>query len=128
MDEMTGRWGLCQWFEEHGTDIVHPDDLEAFRRFLPNGKVFQCLCQEGDYLVLRYGDLRFRVRPLLFKPVPVPSTKIGDRVRIRSNGEVLPAVITGMAWHFQRSEPYYSVTVNGKERSKRYWQSDFVER
>lgn len=120
------RWGLYQWFQEHGTDLVHPDELEAFRRLLPSGKVFECIGRESDYLVLTYGERRFHVKPALFKPVPAPAKKIGDRVCIRRKGDIVPAVVTDVIWHFQRSEPFYFVAAASRKLSKRYWQSDFV--
>lgn len=120
------QWGLYQWFEESGVDLVHPDDLDSFRRFLPNGKVFQCVGQHEEYLVLAYGNLHFRVKPSLFKPVPTPGRQFGETVNVKSKGDSLTGVVGDIIWHFQKAEPYYHVLVNGKKLKKQYWQNDFA--
>lgn len=119
------RWGLYQWFEEHGRHLVHAADLEAFRQLSPNGKLFLWEGMEGDYLVLRYGDAVFRVRPDLFRPVGEPLFGFGSRVSVPGKGD---GVVTGMSWHFKRGEPMYVITVKGKELKKRYYSSDLSSR
>src|SRR5947209_6457546 len=106
MTEFVCRYGLYQWFEEHGRGLIHDDDLESFLRFLPNGKVFHCAGVEGEYLLLSYGEHQFRVKPTLFKAVPQPQKTIGERVCVRSKGKVVNGVICDIMWHFQRSEPF----------------------
>ena len=46
---MNIKWGLYPWFIEHGTELIHPDDLEKFRKETNNCKVFQCI-EEGNYI------------------------------------------------------------------------------
>ena len=125
MSDPVLQWGLYQWFGESGVDLVHPDDLEAFCRFLPNGKVFHCVGRYGEYLVMAYDDLRFRVKPSLFKPVPTPARQFGGTVGVKSKGEYFLGVIGDVIWHFQKAEPYYHVFVDGKKLKKQYWQTDF---
>jgi hypothetical protein len=61
----------------------------------------------------------------LFKPVPSPARRIGDKVSITSQEKKLRVVIVDIGWHFKRAEPIYFVATDGKKRSKRYWQDDF---
>jgi hypothetical protein len=126
MTNFVCQYGLYQWFEEHGTDLIHADDLESFRRFLPNGKVFHCVGVDGEYLILSYGEHEFRLKPQLFKPVPQPARTIGESVSVRSKGEVINGVIHEIMWHFQRAEPFYFVLADGKKLSKQYWKDDFI--
>ncbi|MFO0260520.1 MAG: DUF6960 family protein, partial [Planctomycetota bacterium] len=61
------RWGLYPWFPEHGESMIHPDDVAAVKDLTPNGKVFQVIEEDGTYLVLSYGEVRFRAKPDLFR-------------------------------------------------------------
>ncbi len=120
--ELVGKWGLYQWFEEHGTTLVHPFDLDALRSFHPNGRVFECIAEDDCFLVLRYGEAQFRVRPSLFKEVPAPKWKIGETVEVVDKGRL--GQVTEIKWHFQRAEPMYFLSFDGKISKKRYWSRD----
>ena len=118
-------WGLYPWFQEHGTHLVHPNDLEAWVALQPYGRVFERVGEEGEFLKLAYGNHVFRVKPDFFRPVRSPSKRIGDVVRLESGGEVKEGTIVEIQWHHQRNEPFYLLKINGKRSSRRYWDSDF---
>jgi hypothetical protein len=121
------KWCLYQWFPEFGTNLVHPDDLDAFQRLIPNGKVFRCSESEGGFLKLQYGRDFYRVRPShLFKEVSRPEKVFFEMVKILQKGKVLSAEVTDILWHFQRSSPFYLVSIDGKKLKKRYIASDFL--
>src|SRR5262249_5919736 len=42
--------GVYPWFPEHGTHVVHPDDLETFTKLVPAGKVFTVVGEGDGYL------------------------------------------------------------------------------
>lgn len=69
---MNSKWGTYPWFVEHGIDLIHPDDFEAFKQEANNSKVFECI-KERDYIILKYNNNFYRVRDMLFKPVPAPN-------------------------------------------------------
>ncbi|MFN9753482.1 MAG: DUF6960 family protein, partial [Planctomycetota bacterium] len=117
------RWGLYPWFPEHGESMIHPDDVAAVKDLTPNGKVFQVIEEDGTYLVLSYGEVRFRAKPDLFRAVDRPDKQIGDAVEVESKGEPKSGTIVGIEWHHQRNEPFYFVAIDGKQSSKRYWDS-----
>lgn len=79
-DRMKFKWGIYPWFREHGVDLIHPDDLEAFTQEASNCKVFECV-DDSDYLTLRYNGNYYRVKDRLFKPVPNPEYAFGETVR-----------------------------------------------
>ena len=29
---MNTKWGIYPWFAEHGIELIHPDDFEAFKQ------------------------------------------------------------------------------------------------
>jgi len=65
-----GTWGLYPWFEEHGAELVHSDDIDEFRKLSPYGKVFLRTGEDNGFIRLAYGDRTFHVKPDLFQPVP----------------------------------------------------------
>ena len=48
--EVRSTWGLCAWFEELGTALIHPDDLDVVRALRPNGKVFRVVDADDAFL------------------------------------------------------------------------------
>lgn len=124
MSEENTSWGLYPWFEEHGVDLIHPDDLATVRALLPNGKVFRLVGEEQEFLRLRYGDVEFRARPSLFKPVAGHVRGVGETIALSDGrmGEVI-----GVQWHQKRDEPMYQLRLEGKKKSNRYWNADFAD-
>ena len=117
------KWGIYPWFMEHGVDLIHPDDLEAFKKVANNGKVFECT-EVNDYITLRYGNKYYRVKDKLFKPVPSPKYNFEESVKIKENGERV--IITDIMWHYGKRKHYYLVSIGGKNKSKRYLESEFI--
>lgn len=118
----TGERGIYSWFEEHGADLVHPADLEAWRALRPSGKVFRREGPGGEYIVLRYGEANFRVRPELFEPIDAPVVAMGRSVALKTGED---AAVLNIGYHHKRNEPMYQLTVAGRKKSKRYWNGDF---
>lgn len=116
-------WGLYPWFEEHGANMIHPEDLLLVRAITPSGKVFQKTGEDGDFIRLRYGTVEFRAKPSLFCLVDATIHGIGTTVSLEDGGR---GEVTGIHWHHQRSEPMYELRVEGKKTSRRYWNSDFT--
>jgi hypothetical protein len=127
MDISAGDWGLFQWFEEHGLDLIHPDDRDSMRQLMPNGKLFEVIGKDGGYITLRYAEHRYRVKPALFRPVSAPPFSFGGCVRIRKGGNVISATICDIMWHFQKAEPFYYLWTGGKRLKKQYWSRDFLD-
>lgn len=121
--DTTKKWGLYPWFEEHGVELVHPDDLAAFRSLMPNGKVFE-LETEGNFLALRYRDRRYRVKPDLFNPVDPPLYDFGQRVIVTATGD--EAIVDEIHWHFQRREAMFFLVQKGRRLTKRFWAKDLL--
>jgi hypothetical protein len=118
------HWGLYLWFVEYEPELVHPDDLDQFRNFKPYGHVFHCIGKDLSYLILQYGDSRFRVKPDLFRPVPPPRHIVGEVVSVARDNGIVTAVVCDVMWHFKKSKPYYHVAINGKRSGRQYWDED----
>lgn len=123
MDTRRARWGLYPWFEEHGADLIHAEDLAVVRALAPNGKVFRVTGEDEGFIRLSYGEIVFRARPSLFREVGGEVHGIGEVIALRDgrSGEVI-----GIQWHHQRAEPMYQLRLAGKKGSNRYWNSDFA--
>lgn len=120
---MNSKWGTYPWFVEHGVDLIHSDDLEAFKQEANNSKVFECI-DRGDYITLKYNDKCYRVKDKLFKPVPAPKYNFGEIVKTKENEE--EAIITDILWHYGKHEHYYLVSIRDKKKSRRYMESEFM--
>jgi hypothetical protein len=114
-------WALYPWFDEHGTEKVHPQDLTAFRALGPYGKVFRVGAPEPPFVVLEYGAGRYRVDPSLLKEVTDPGFAVGDPVVLEdgTRGEVAE-----VGWHHQKAEPIFFLNVGGKRKSRRYGRAE----
>jgi hypothetical protein len=117
-----GAWGLYPWFEEHGAQLVHSEDLGEFRKLSPYGKVFLRTGEEDGFIRLAYGERTFRVKPDLFRPVAPVSFPIGTRVTIR--GKDVEAVVDSIQWHQRDAKPIYYLRRDGKLDSRRYSADD----
>lgn len=118
---MNIKWGLYPWFIEHGTELIHPDDLEEFKKEASNCKVFKCI-EEGNYITLKYNDRLYRVKDSLFSFVPVPKFDFGQEVSIVKNKEKV--IIIDIMWHYKRQEHYYFVSSQNRKKSKRYFEAE----
>ncbi|MBQ3546797.1 MAG: hypothetical protein IJA34_17705 [Lachnospiraceae bacterium] len=121
---MNSKWGIYPWFKEHGSDLIHPDDIGTFVKEANNCKVFECI-EDGEYLTLKYNSNYYRVKDKLFKRVPTPKYIFGEIVRLRKNDE--EAIITDIMWHYGKQEHYYLISIRGKKKSKRYLETEFME-
>ncbi|KNY25872.1 DUF6960 family protein [Pseudobacteroides cellulosolvens] len=108
MNDLTGTWGVYPWFYEDGEDLIHPLDLCRFKeRFLySGGKVFFCKDIVEKYLVLKYKDELFRVKPDLYNRVKMPTFDYGDYLKLKDRPEAI-CVVNDIVWHFKEDAPKY---------------------
>ena len=120
---MQSKWGTYPWFIEHGLDKIHTDDLDGFKKEANNCKVFECVNEDTQFITLKYGEKFFRVKSDIFKNVPMPKFHIGQKVSIINNSGA-DVVISDIMWHYDKKEHYYFITVNGKKKTKRYFETE----
>jgi len=125
MSDHVGTWGLYPWFREHGTHLIHLDDLSDFESLGPYCKVFICEGEQSGYLVLRYDQKRYRVKPDMFEPVAAPKCSFGEDVSVMKQKQLRRAKVSGIIWHYKRQEPGFYLESEGKKWKKQYWASDF---
>jgi len=125
------QWGLYNWFDEHGLELVYPADVDAFRKFGAQARVFYCTSEDADYITLQYhtfnsGSFHFRVKPDLFVPISPPLNRVGQQVFARKGSNLVEATISDINWHFLREKPIYGLIINGKRAKKWYWDEDIT--
>lgn len=118
-------WGLYPWFEESGEQLIFPSDLDSFRKLLPYGKVFKCIDEVDGYLVLQYGQDKFRVKPDLYKVVNKPRFEFGCNIKLAKDN-TQEGIIEEINWHQKNNAPIYYISINGKRKSTRYSDEDLI--
>ena len=122
-----GTWGVYQWFSEYGEDLIHPQDLDRFKeRFLYSASnVFYCRDFFEKYIVLKYKDELFRVKPDLYKRVKMPTFDYCDYLKLKDRpGSVCQ--VSDIIWHFKEDAPKYKLIVDGKKKSKWFSESEIL--
>jgi len=116
MAARVNSYGVCNWFPEHGVQLVAQEDIDAFTKLSPAGKVFYCMGIQGKWLILQYGTNTYRVSSDVFRPVAAPAFKVGQPVIA---GEKT-GIIEHVTWHFKNEVPIYLLAFGGKLSSRRY--------
>ncbi len=120
------KWGTCFW----NMNDIHPDDVGEFEKFGENQsfqEIVRFVEEEETYIKVDNGEHIFRIKSKLFHEITAPKFLIGEEVIVESQGEKKNAIILCDKWHFKQEEHFYFVSVNGKKRTRRYFESE-IER
>jgi hypothetical protein len=117
-------WGLYPWFRESGLDLIHPDDLATVQAHSPYCMLCEVVGNEGEYLVLHYGELQFRGRPQLFRSLPPPAFHVGQWVRTKAPRTRRTGLVRAIGWHYKKNEPSFFLEVDGKPLKSQYWAAE----
>ncbi|MFB9273932.1 DUF6960 family protein [Cohnella cellulosilytica] len=123
---LTSEWGLYPWFDEDGLELIEPRHREKFRVLLPYGKVFLCVGEQGEYMVLQYNNEIYLVKPILFKRVSPPKFTFSEPVRLRIKPGVL-GNICEINWHYKAEREMYYIEINGKKKTSRYSSEELIK-
>ena len=122
-------WGLYPWHgqSEAERQLVHPQDLERLKALWPYCKVLERLGEatERGFILLRYAESVFRVRPELFQPVSTPAFDFGGEVRLRKDAE-RTGVIVAIYWHYKQARPFFLLRLGMKRSLKRYFAEELL--
>ncbi|QIX60555.1 hypothetical protein HER32_04875 [Hymenobacter sp. BT18] len=74
--------GLYGWTPAYGYSYIHPANRRTFEWLEPVGKLFEKIDEDEEWLLLRYDEQQFKVRPELFKELyGKPAFSFGDAVQ-----------------------------------------------
>jgi hypothetical protein len=128
-------YGLYPWTPDYGYRYVHPASRLLFEDVEPINKVFERLGdappdRDGEWLLLRYDDATFKVRPDLFSELGGRARHLpfgfGETVRERVGPDGQPprrGTIAGIVWHSATDRPRYTLWL-GKRRGDRTYEAD----
>ncbi len=122
MENIIGKWGLYPWFNEDGEDMIDDNDVESFKRLIPYGKVFYCESESDGYIILRYAEKTYKVKPKLFYEVEPPKFTFHEEVIICNKNE--RGVIMEIQWHHGKSQEFYFLNIRGKRKNSRYFSNE----
>jgi hypothetical protein len=109
------KYGCFPWWPEDGNDWVHPDDVALARSIIPSGRIFRRDHSDGEYLLMRYGDVTLRVRRTLWQEIEPEGFELGDWVEVLSRGlrnEPRTGVIREMLWDARSNVIRYFIAEN----------------
>lgn len=121
----TNKYGIYRWFIEDKKEKIHEEDFEKFQKNINNVCVVQCIDKIDDFLIIKYNDNVYRVKGELALELPKPKFKFGDLV-IHKNKEdkIIKGVIADIMWHDCKKSNYYFLLVDGKKKSRRYFNNE----
>lgn len=120
---MKVKWGIYNCYPEREKYIC-TDDLENLKKknILVETNVYQFIKTGEEYNILIIGGEKVRIKDEITKELPEPKYKIGEKVYIKEGK--IKGVIRTYIWHFSREEYYYLLYVNGKKKSRRYFEDE----
>jgi hypothetical protein len=121
------KYGCFPWWPEDGNDWVHPDDVALARSIIPSGRVFRRDTSDGEYLLMRYGDITLRVRRTLWQEIEPEGFELGDWVEVLSRGlrnEPRTGTIREMLWDARANVIHYFIAENEVPISDAYTRDD----
>ena len=121
------KYGCFPWWPEDGDDWVHPDDVAQARSMIPSDRVFRRDGEEGEYILMHYGDVTLRVRRTLWHEVVPEGFELGDWVEVLSRGmrnEPRTGVIREMLWDERARAIGYHISENDVPIEQRYSRED----
>lgn len=127
MENNTGKWAsipVTNLKNKILNDYVHPDDLENLDKL--EQPVNRIIGIDNDYVKLEISSgLSIRVKPAIVKECRKPEYFINDKVKtINSKGFLEFGVVKDYYWHSNDQKYIYSLEVNGKMKSRRYYADD----
>ena len=106
------KYGYYPWWPENGDDWVHPEDVEIARSTIPSPRVWRRDGQQGECIVLTYGDVTLRVQRTLWRELKWEGFDIGDLVEVRTRGmtnEHRTGAVREMHWDDHSGQIKYQI-------------------
>lgn len=114
--ETDPKHGFYPWWPQDGDGWVHPEDVAEARRLIPSPRIWRRDGEQGEYVVLHYGELRLRVKHTLWREAPSEGFEVGDQVEVLPHGmsnEHFTGVIREMHWDAHEGAVRYFIEAAG---------------
>lgn len=116
-------FGLYPWTPAFGFRYVHPANRRSFEWLEPLGKVFEKISEdeEAEWIMLRYDEQQFLVRPELFRelgPGRRPAFSFGDAVREArpaAGQKPVAGLIADVFWHEGQERATFQIVENKRK-------------
>ncbi len=125
MKKYTATWGHQNYWPKNNQEhLVHPGDENSLSVYWSSAIIFYCTGEENGFLIITKGNEQFRIKPELYKTVNYrPKFGYGDKLK-----ELTPPYrigeIEAIVWHFKRRKPYYILKIDGKIKTRWYFEED----
>lgn len=107
-------WGICL-------------DSEAMQEGLFQTVIQYEIAENGEVIITSPKTVyKPDIRHIRALPIPSPKYIYGDQVSPCNHPNVM-GIIYGIHWHFKLNCCFYKIKVNGKVKSKRYYDDDLNE-
>ena len=111
--------------EINNLDSVHPEDQDFVKNNITN-TIYECIEVQGEYLVIKAKKYTLRIKPNVIRLIlPTSNYKWNEKV-FENSKPTLEARIEDILWHHKEQKYYYHISINGKRKSRRYSESDFI--
>ncbi|MCP3927239.1 MAG: hypothetical protein GY714_32170 [Desulfobacterales bacterium] len=127
MENFVGKCGRYIWLSStESKNWIRGSDFKKFNSQHSLGSIYHCIGVEGNFIVIKCNRAdSYRVHPKWFKVVPDTVFYVGDKVEILDGSKAgLTGLISSMGWHLENKKIIYTLTVNGKTRTRNYWDED----
>ncbi|RNI32566.1 hypothetical protein EFA69_04405 [Rufibacter immobilis] len=115
MPKKSLEFGLYSWFPGYGYAHIHPANRREFEQLEPHNKVFEKVSEINGWLLLRYADEEFKVRPDLFTAISWLPFTFGEWVKPANQPSGPVAEITDIFWNVSEDAPLFGLRV-GKQK------------
>lgn len=99
-------------------------DSKAFEDGLFHAVVQYKIDNSKALVILPRANYELDIKEIMELPAP-PRFVYGERVSPCNHPDMI-GVIVGIHWHFKRNCYFYTISVNEKTRSKRYFDDDLI--
>ena len=135
-DKYIGNWVVgdklwAQYSDNQNIDInidkrmfVYIEDRYLIKNHMFIGLCY-CLDKWGEFYILQKEELKIRVKEeAIVKIIPQKSTFFwGDNVQEVNRPQII-GVIEKIEWHYKEQKYFYYISINGKMKSRRYYDED----
>ena len=123
------KWGgvnLRNIEVEREREVVYKEDVNLLLNYSYISNLHKCVDIYEEYLVVEFYQIKIRIKPIVFHPLDeIPKFNPFEEVKyFNSKGVLEYGIIKGIHWHNNDRKFYYDIEVNGKMKTRRYYDVD----